>query len=215
MTTFYTPGFSVAQLKQEIEENLRSGVYPAENTVGYKIWLEMDTSHIDIPLKQYKRIVWQGRGKKITITNFLGSDFNVITNSSIDPRFCGIYGIFHKTKRKVYIGQSKDIRNRFVCHKSTLRSNKHYCASLQKDFNDCRFDDPDDLFSFDIIMLADKKTLTDKETRIACDFMKKGWFLYSKHLKYVQLDLNEIMDAIQFGDYQSIEEKLKSIFNAL
>lgn len=46
-----------------------------------------------------------------------------------------IYGIFCKQNGRVYIGSSVNIKNRFITHKSLLKSEKHHCQPLQDDWN--------------------------------------------------------------------------------
>ena len=47
----------------------------------------------------------------------------------------GIYGIKNKINDKIYIGQSINIKDRFVRHKTLLKHNKHYNAHLQRSYN--------------------------------------------------------------------------------
>jgi group I intron endonuclease len=47
----------------------------------------------------------------------------------------GIYQIRNKVNKKVYIGKSKDVRQRCKNHIKSLRDNQHHNRLLQKDFN--------------------------------------------------------------------------------
>lgn len=50
-------------------------------------------------------------------------------------RICGIYLIRNTDNGKAYVGQSRDILDRFVHHKSDLRHNRHRNRYLQKSYN--------------------------------------------------------------------------------
>ena len=47
----------------------------------------------------------------------------------------GVYAIVNTSNQKVYVGSSKNIKKRFLCHASFLRNGKHHCAHLQNSFN--------------------------------------------------------------------------------
>jgi group I intron endonuclease len=47
----------------------------------------------------------------------------------------GIYAIRNKLTGKLYVGQSRDITDRFARHKSQLKNNKHYNAHLQRSYS--------------------------------------------------------------------------------
>ena len=47
----------------------------------------------------------------------------------------GIYAIINKDKRKIYIGETKNIRHRSKAHINLLKSGKHTCKELQEDYN--------------------------------------------------------------------------------
>ena len=47
----------------------------------------------------------------------------------------GIYGIRNKINDKIYIGQSTNIKNRFVRHRTHLKHNKHANNHLQNSYN--------------------------------------------------------------------------------
>ncbi len=48
----------------------------------------------------------------------------------------GIYGIFCNASKKIYVGQSKNIANRWRGHISLLRGNKSHSPKLQKSWNE-------------------------------------------------------------------------------
>lgn len=59
----------------------------------------------------------------------------------------GIYSIINKVNGKIYIGQSKDIDNRWFQHKNSLKKNMHRNKHLQNAYNKYG----EDVFEFNII----------------------------------------------------------------
>jgi group I intron endonuclease len=55
--------------------------------------------------------------------------------SQIKSNVCGIYKIAHVESGRVYIGSSKDIRNRVRKHREALLRGKHHSKYLQRVFN--------------------------------------------------------------------------------
>ena len=47
----------------------------------------------------------------------------------------GVYAIVNTASQKVYVGSSKNVNKRFLCHASFLRNGKHHCTHLQNSFN--------------------------------------------------------------------------------
>ena len=47
----------------------------------------------------------------------------------------GVYAIVNTASQKVYVGSSKNVKKRFLCHASFLRNGKHHCAHLQNSFD--------------------------------------------------------------------------------
>ena len=47
----------------------------------------------------------------------------------------GVYAIVNTASQKVYVGSSKNVNKRFLCHASFLRNGKHHCAHLQSSFD--------------------------------------------------------------------------------
>lgn len=47
----------------------------------------------------------------------------------------GVYAIVNTSSQKVYVGSSKNVNKRFLCHASFLRNGKHHCAHLQSSFD--------------------------------------------------------------------------------
>lgn len=75
-------------------------------------------------------------------------------------RLCGIYCIENMIDNKKYIGQSCDIKRRFIEHKSHLNNNNHNNKHLQFAWN--KFGENN--FEFYIIELCEIQNLDDKET---------------------------------------------------
>jgi group I intron endonuclease len=47
----------------------------------------------------------------------------------------GVYAIVNTANHKAYVGSSKNIKKRFLCHTSFLRRGKHHCSHLQSSFS--------------------------------------------------------------------------------
>jgi group I intron endonuclease len=47
----------------------------------------------------------------------------------------GVYAIVNTANHKAYVGSSKNVKKRFLCHASFLRRGKHHCAHLQSSFS--------------------------------------------------------------------------------
>ena len=71
----------------------------------------------------------------------------------------GIYSITNKTTNKQYIGQSKNILQRWISHKCTLNNNCHPNYKLQADWNTYGGSN----FDFEIIELCDISELDTRE----------------------------------------------------
>lgn len=59
---------------------------------------------------------------------------NIIVSKNIDS-VPGIYALWNVDNSKIYIGSSKNIKNRIKNHLSLLSTNKHTIKALQDDFN--------------------------------------------------------------------------------
>jgi group I intron endonuclease len=71
----------------------------------------------------------------------------------------GIYGIRNKKNGKMYVGQSVNVSDRFVRHKTELKNNKHKNNHLQRSYNKHGLEQ----FDFFIIEECEKKKLTKRE----------------------------------------------------
>ena len=87
----------------------------------------------------------------------------------------GIYKIENKTNGKVYIGQSKNIMQRWSIHEQMLLKNEHHSKKLQKDFNNSLNGLQD--FSFEILEICEAKDLNEKEKSYIKNFdsINKGY----------------------------------------
>jgi group I intron endonuclease len=74
-------------------------------------------------------------------------------------KICGIYKIKNIIDNKVYIGSSKNIKERWYRHKKDLRKNKHHSVKLQRAWNKYG----EENFKFEIIIRCDNAELLSKE----------------------------------------------------
>ncbi len=77
-------------------------------------------------------------------------------------RTTGIYSITCKINNRKYIGQSKDIAQRWKQHLYQLRRGDHHTESLQEDWNKFTYED----FVFQVELICTKKYLSEKEIEI-------------------------------------------------
>jgi group I intron endonuclease len=47
----------------------------------------------------------------------------------------GVYAIVNTASKKSYVGSSKNVKKRFLCHASFLKRGKHHCSHLQNSFS--------------------------------------------------------------------------------
>ncbi len=73
--------------------------------------------------------------------------------------YSGIYKITCLKNRKVYVGGSQDVEQRFLQHIYLLKLNNHYNKQLQDDFNEYGAEQ----FDFQIITKCKKKQIQSKE----------------------------------------------------
>jgi group I intron endonuclease len=74
-------------------------------------------------------------------------------------KICGIYQIINIRNNKIYIGQSIDIRNRFIRHKYQLNKNVHKNKKLQRSWN--KYGNRS--FQFQILIECDRENLKKLE----------------------------------------------------
>lgn len=71
----------------------------------------------------------------------------------------GIYAIVNKCNNKIYIGQSKSVKQRIARHKSELKHNCHRNLYLQREYNKYG----GDCFEFNILEFCGENMLTPRE----------------------------------------------------
>lgn len=69
---------------------------------------------------------------------------------------CGIYRIFNSKNKKMYIGSSKNIGNRWRQHINNLNKNKHHSSKLQRAWNKVK---DRSVFKFEILELVKEEDL--------------------------------------------------------
>ena len=79
---------------------------------------------------------------------------------------CGIYMIKNKINGKVYIGQTKDISQRWSSHKCELNSNRHVNRHLQASWNKYGAS----AFDFIVIEYCDQNQLNEKEKHFIAQY---------------------------------------------
>lgn len=141
----------------------------------------------------------------------------------------GIYGIKNKINNKIYIGKSKNIKNRWSFHKSNLNKNTHPNNYLQSSWNKYKAEN----FIFFVIEECELDTLSNKEN-FWCNSIKSylqniGYNLtiptVDKHYnlteegrqkigkthkgKFVSKETREKMSKVRKGKFLSEETKIK------
>lgn len=48
---------------------------------------------------------------------------------------CGVYAIINRDNKRMYIGESSDMRKRIKAHVNLLKSGNHTCKDMQEDYN--------------------------------------------------------------------------------
>lgn len=119
----------------------------------------------------------------------------------------GIYKIENKFNKKVYIGQSTNIKQRWKTHLNKLRQNKHQSKSFQSDYNTFT----EDAFEFSILEIAkSKRDLYIYESYYVDLYKSFGRELYNVKNLHSYNDIVEINSNID-----AYIEDLKSIFKSI
>ena len=86
-------------------------------------------------------------------------------------KITGIYMIRCKINNKIYIGRSKNIKDRWKQHKKELRNNKHCNKNIQKDWNKYGQDN----FEFNIIVECEEDKLNELERKYINEYKSCGF----------------------------------------
>ena len=89
-------------------------------------------------------------------------------NANIPKQIMGIYGIFNS--KYYYIGQAKDIRKRWRCHRNHCSKNKHDNSFIQRVYNKYKETDP---YKIQILEICSESDLTDRETFWVTEYGEK------------------------------------------
>ena len=81
-----------------------------------------------------------------------------------------IYAIQHNVTKKIYVGSSNDVENRYLSHVYALRNQKHSVEDLQEDFNVYGED-------FSLFLLDEIRDFEERHKEFA--YMKK----YNSHIR--------------------------------
>jgi group I intron endonuclease len=98
----------------------------------------------------------------------------------------GIYKITNVGNNRIYIGSTKNIRNRKYRHFSQLRNNKHFNQFLQNDYNKCNFEK----FKFEVVLYCDEFNLTFYEQKFLDKYFDAQTQCYNMS-KYVQTSMRD------------------------
>lgn len=105
---------------------------------------------------------------------------NPLRQKQLKPRnikkLCGIYAIELPELKKVYIGQSINIHNRWSQHKTVLKKKRCENEDFQNHWNKYSQD-----FEFKIVEQCNKADLNDKEQEIANQYIADGWTLLNSY----------------------------------
>lgn len=88
----------------------------------------------------------------------------------------GIYAIINRTKMKVYVGQSHNIKYRAISHENKIKNGNHEIEELSKDF--------EDEFAFVVLHKTfenNQKFLSLLEELYMLTFVDNGFYLYNRN----------------------------------
>lgn len=90
---------------------------------------------------------------------------------------CGIYQITNTITKQKYIGQSINIKSRWINHKNELNKGIHHNCKLQESWNKYG----SDVFIFEVLILCDKQLLKNNEKQYVEKVPKNKRFNISKN----------------------------------
>lgn len=102
----------------------------------------------------------------------------------------GVYKIENTQIKRIYIGESFDIENRWKQHRNELMNNSHINSKLQNDFNSFGKEN----FKFDIIQEYKIENAKPLITQAHLIMLEDSWV---KHYKYNDYDLYNIEDTLR------------------
>lgn len=114
----------------------------------------------------------------------------------------GIYEIVNIYNNKRYIGQAKNIKNRWAAHRDNFKMKTHHCKELQKDW----YDYSKKAFRFNIIQILNKEQMKDSR------FYERYWWENTAGEKYN--DAHRIMSDKDFK-IRLLEDEVKSLRSQL
>lgn len=123
----------------------------------------------------------------------------------------GIYRFTNKISGKIYIGSAKNLRKRFVQHRSNLRLNKHHSIHFQNAYNKYG----ENNFIYDIIeKVDDVYKLLNREQYYLDTLLFANEYVNNKSSKFLELGYNiNPFASNRLGSKQSEESIRKSILN--
>lgn len=135
--------------------------------------------------------------KEFTLQNY--KNYNILKENG------GIYAIKRKNQKKIYIGKTKNFKQRFIDHLSSLKREKHRNHHLQRVFNKTGFD-----FTFLLLNIENNEQLVlIKEKKWIKKFREEKWLVYNftnggeegnkKRMKYTPERLKQLHIAITNG----------------
>jgi predicted GIY-YIG superfamily endonuclease len=123
----------------------------------------------------------------------------------------GIYKFTSKTSGKIYIGSAKNLRKRFVQHRSNLRLNKHHSKHFQNAYN--KYGESDFIYSI-LEELKDMSLLLIREQYYLDTLLFAQEYINHKSNKFLELGYNiNPITSNRIGSKQTIESIKKTIEN--
>lgn len=135
---------------------------------------------------------------------------NRITLSDI-PTSGGIYKFTNKVNQKIYIGSAKNLRKRFVQHRSLLRTNNHHSKHFQSAYNKYG----ESCFIYEVIEnIQDESQLLVKEQYYLDTLLFAQDYINKISNKFIELGYNvNPIAKNRLNSKQSERSILKSILN--
>ena len=121
----------------------------------------------------------------------------------------GIYKFTSKTSGKIYIGSAKNLRKRFVQHRSNLRLNKHHSIHFQNAYN--KYGESDFVYSI-LEEIEDVSILLIKEQYYLDTLLFAQEYIRHESNKFLELGYNiNPIASNRLGTKQSTESIKKTI----